>query len=142
VWKHRLDTGADVQLTSESGFDPIESTDGKTIYYTRFYEAGLWKIPVDGGPETLVIPGRPQIGFWGHFAVARPGLYFLDADAQPRPTLDFYNLATQRISPVLTLDEHPNRLQPSLSVTEDGKSIYFAQYDRQSVIKMMEFTEK
>jgi len=140
VWKHSLDTGTDVQLTSQGGFDPIELIDGKTIYYTRFYEAGLWKIPVDGGPETLVIPGRPQVGFWGHFAVSRTGLYFLDADAQPRPTINFYNLATQRISPVLTLDEHPNRLQPSLSVTEDGKSLFFTQYDRQSVIKMMEFT--
>ena len=139
VWKHSLDTGADVQLTKQGGFDPIESVDGKTVYFTRFYEPGIWKIPVDGGPETLVVPGRPQIGFWGHFAVSRTGLYFLDADAQPRPTIDFYNLATQRISPVLTLDEHPARLQPSLSVTEEGKSIYFTQYDRESVIKMMEF---
>ena len=64
-------TPASIQMTNQGGFDPIESIDGKTVYYTRFYEPGIWKIPVGGGPETLVIPGRPQIGFWGHFAVSR-----------------------------------------------------------------------
>ena len=139
VWKHSLDTGVDSELTNQGGFDPIESIDGKTVYYTRFYEPGIWKILVGGGPETLVIPGRPQIGFWGHFAVSAPGLYFLDADAQPRPTIGFYDFADDKVSPVLALDERPARLQPSLSATADGKTIYFTQYDRQSVIKMMEF---
>jgi Tol biopolymer transport system component/DNA-binding winged helix-turn-helix (wHTH) protein len=140
VWKHSLDTGADVQLTKQGGFDPMESMDGKTVYYTRFYEAGIWTVPSAGGPETLVVPDRPQLGFWGHFAVSSSGLYFLDSDAQPHPTINFYDFATRRLSPVFALDEHPARLQPSLSVSEDGKSIYFTQYDRQSVIKMMEFT--
>lgn len=35
--------------------------------------------------------------------------------------------------------ERPARLQPSLSATADGKTLYFTQYDRQSVIKLMEF---
>jgi dipeptidyl aminopeptidase/acylaminoacyl peptidase len=139
IWKHNLDTGADVQLTKQGGFNAFESFDGKTIYYSRFDEAGIWKIPATGGPETPLIPNRPQVGFWGHFAVAPTGLYFLDNDADPHPTINFYDFASSRISPVLTLDQHPARLQPSLSATADGKTIYFTQYDRQSVIKMMEF---
>jgi len=139
VWKHNLDTGSDVQLTKDGGFDPIESTDGKILYYTRFYEAGIWNMPAGGGPETQIVRDRPQLGFWGHYAVTAEGLYFLDNDATPRPTIDFYNFATGKISPVLALDERPARLQPSLSATADGKNIYFTQYDRQSVIKMMEF---
>ena len=59
--------------------------------------------------------------------------------SKPHPTIDFYNFATGKISPVLTFDERPARLQPSLSATADGKTLYFTQYDRQSVIKMMEF---
>jgi hypothetical protein len=91
------------------------------------------------GAETLVVHDRPQVGFWGHHAVTAAGLYVLDSDADPHPTIDFYNFATGKISPVLTLDERPVRLQPSLSATADGKTLYFTQYDRQSVIKMMEF---
>ncbi len=139
VWKHNLDSGTDVQLTKHGGFDPIESSDGKTLYYTRFYEAGIWKMPAGGGPETQIVRDRPQLGFWGHYAATATGLYVLDYDAEPHPTIDFYNFATQKISPVLTLDERPARLQPSLSATADGKTLYFTQYDRQSVIKMMEF---
>ena len=139
MWKHNLDTGAETQLTHQEGFDGLESTDGKTVYYSRFYEAGIWKVPAGGGAETLVVRDRPQIGFWGHYAVTATGLYVLDYDAEPHPTIDFYNFATGKISPVLTLDEHPARLQPSLSATADGKTLYFTQYDRQSVIKMMEF---
>lgn len=139
VWKHDVATGADVQLTKEGGFNPFESPDGKTVYYTRFYEAGIWKVPVGGGAETLVVEGKPQPGFWGHYGVAATGLYFLDNDADPHPAIEFYDFGTQKISTVFTLDERPARLQPSLSVSADGKTIYFAQYDRQSVIKMMEF---
>lgn len=139
AWKHDLKTGSDMQLTKEGGFDPIEWVDGKTVYYTRFYQAGIWKTPVSGGAETLAVADRPQIGFWGHYGVAATGLYFLDEDAEPHPAIDFYSFATQRISTVLTLDEHPARLQPSLGVSADGKTIYFTQYDRQSVIRMMEF---
>ena len=139
VWNHNLDTGADVQLTKQGGFDPFESADGKTVYYTRFYEAGIWKMPATGGPETLVVANKPQVGFWGHYTVTNSGIYFLDNDADPHPSIEFYNFATGKISPVLALDEHPARLQPSLSAAADGKTLYFTQYDRQSVIKMMEF---
>jgi Tol biopolymer transport system component/DNA-binding winged helix-turn-helix (wHTH) protein len=139
VWKHNVDTGANVELTHKGGFDALESGDGKTVYYSRFFEAGIWNTPSNGGAETVVVAGRPQVGFWGHYTVTSTGLYFLDNDADPHPTIDFYNFATRKISSILTLDEHPARLQPSLSATSDGKTIYFTQYDRQSVIKMMEF---
>ena len=46
---------------------------------------------------------------------------------------------TLLISSVFSFNERPARLQPSLSATTDGKTLYFAQYDRQSVIKMMQF---
>jgi hypothetical protein len=65
-------------------------------------------------------------------------LYLLDLEAEPRPTIEFYNFATRRTRPVLTLDMQPSRAQPSLSATMDGRTIYSAQHDRQNVIKMMD----
>ncbi|MBV8632113.1 MAG: PD40 domain-containing protein [Silvibacterium sp.] len=139
IWKHSLDSGAEVQLTKQGGHGPMESYDGDTVYYTRDYEGGLWKVPSHGGAESRVIEGKPQVGFWGYSAVTRTGLYFLDAEAEPRPTIEFYSFTSGRISPVFKIDELPERYQPSLSASGDGKTIYFAQHDRQSVIKMMEF---
>ena len=66
------------------------------------------------------------------------GLYLLDADAEPRPTIEFYSFATRRITPVLSLEKSPNDWQPSLSASRDGRTLFYTQSDPQSVIKMVE----
>jgi len=138
VWKHSLDDGAESQLTKLGGFDPLESYDGRTIYFSKFDQAGIWSLPESGGTESLVVADKPQVGYWGHWAVTKSGLYLLDREVDPKPRIEFYNFATRRISPVLTFEKRPARLQPSLSATADGKTIYYTQGDWQSVIKMME----
>lgn len=140
VWKHSLESGTETQLTKNGGFDPLESYDGSELYYSRFYEAGIWKVSAHGGNESKAVEEKPQVGYWGHFAVTRAGLYFLDAEAEPTPAIEFLNFATGRISSAFSFNERPALLQPSLSATADGKTLYFTQYDRQSVIKMMQFT--
>ena len=143
VWKHSLEgrigeTGAETQLTKTGGFDAFESFDGHTIYFSKFDHAGIWSMPGSGGAESLIVADKPQNGYWGHWAVSEAGIYFLDFEADPRPTVEFYSFATRRVSPVFTLEKQPARQQPSLSATADGKTIYYTQYDRQSVIKLME----
>jgi hypothetical protein len=32
--------------------------DGRTIYFSRFDEGGIWSVPVQGGADTVVV-GRP-----------------------------------------------------------------------------------
>ena len=140
IWKHSLESGAEVQLTKDGGLNPSESYDGQTIYFSRFDRAGIWSIPASGGRESLVVADKPQVGYWGHWAMTWAGLYVLNTDAEPRPTIEFYRFATRRISSVLTLEKQPARQHPSLSATADGKTIYYTQYDRQSVIKLMEFS--
>ncbi len=73
--------------------------------------------------------GRSEIGYWRHYPVTNTGLYILDSDTDPQLTIDFYNFATGKISPVLTFDERPVRLPPSLSASADGKTLCFTQYD-------------
>lgn len=63
-------------------------------------------MPVGAGTESLVVGDRPQVGFWGHWAVIEAGIYFLDFKAEPRPTIEFCRFADRRISPVLTMEKH------------------------------------
>jgi hypothetical protein len=84
-----------------------------------------------------LLPTGPSLG-WGHWAVCKSGIYFLDYEAEPRPSIEFYSFLTRRISPVLTFEKQPARLQPSLSARADGKTVYYTQYDREGVIKMIE----
>lgn len=139
LWKHALADGAETQVTPHGGFTGFESSDGRTLYFSKFDQPGIWSIPAGGGAESLVVPDKPRVGFWGFWAVTDSGLYLLDTEAEPKATIEFYGFATGRLSHVLTLEKKAARLQPSLSATADGKTVYYAQYDRQSVIKLMEF---
>ena len=107
IWKHSVEGGSERQLTEHGGFDPLESYDGRTIYYSKFDESGIWSMPAGGGSETPVVTGKPQVSYWGHWAVTEGGLYLLNADAEPRPTIEFYSFATRRITPVLCLKRAP-----------------------------------
>jgi len=138
IWKHSVEDGSERQLTEHGGFAPFESYDGRTIYYSKFDEPGIWSMPASGGSESPVVTGKPQVSYFGHWAVTESGLYLLDADAEPRPAIEFYSFATGRITPVLTLEKSPSDWQPSLSASRDGRTIFYTQSDPQSVIKMVE----
>ncbi|WP_035356620.1 winged helix-turn-helix domain-containing protein [Edaphobacter aggregans] len=138
IWKHSLEDGSERRLTEHGGFDPLESYDGRTIYYSKFDEPGIWSMPASGGSESPVVTGKPQVTYFGHWAVTESGLYLLDVDAEPRPTIEFYSFATRRITPVLSLEQKPSGGQPSLSASRDGRTIFYTQSDPQSVIKMVE----
>jgi len=138
IWKHSVEDGSERQLTEHGGFDPLESYDGRTIYYSKFDEPGIWSMPASGGSESPVVTGKPQVSYWGHWAVTESGLYLLDVDAEPHPTIEFYSFATRRITPALSLETKPSPWQPSLSASRDGRTVFYSQSDPQSVIKMVE----
>jgi Tol biopolymer transport system component len=140
LWKHSLATGSEIQLTKQGETDHFESFDGQIVYFSKLDRAGIWSIPSNGGTESLVVADKPQIGYWGNWAVSKAGLYLLNVEAEPRPRIEFYGFATRRITPVLTFEKQPVRHHLCLSATADGKTIYYTQYDQQSVIKMMEFS--
>lgn len=138
LWTRSLESGLERQLTRDGGFSGFASSDGARIYYTKLDQPGIWSMAAQGGDETVVVAGKPQVGYWGHLAVTDAGLYFLDADAEPRPTIEFYSFATRRTVPVLPLDKSPSAWTPGLSATADGRSIFYTQSDPQSGILMAE----
>ena len=100
IWKAPADGGEAVQVTMKGGLVVFESQDGKTLYYTKHdinEVGGLWKMPVNGGAEKLVIPsvvGR-------NFAVAGTGLYFVESAGEQTfiRCLAFATGKVQTISP-------------------------------------------
>jgi hypothetical protein len=64
-----------VQVTQSGGYQPFESPDGRFLYFSRSpsdYE--VWRVPVEGGEETPVVPGVNTIAW----AVAPNGFYFVE----------------------------------------------------------------
>jgi Tol biopolymer transport system component len=69
VWKQPVDGGGARQITFNGGFAPQESADGQWLYYAKLNSDGLFRVPVAGGSEALVLPTLPA-GLWGGWALA------------------------------------------------------------------------
>jgi Tol biopolymer transport system component/DNA-binding winged helix-turn-helix (wHTH) protein len=138
IWKQSVHGGGAVQITQHGGFTGFESYDGKTFYYSKADDEGLWSVPVDGGAETLVTPALRR-GYWGALAVSETGFYLIDDDVLPRPTIEFYNFRTRRLNAVMQIEYSPlEEGDPSLDASRDGRIVFFAQYRPQSSIAMVE----
>jgi Tol biopolymer transport system component len=85
VWKVPStgeDEGNARQVTRRGGFAPIESTDGRHVYFTKKLSGTLdpqnaiWRIPVEGGDEEVVVESfRSSSGSWD---LTAQGIYFVD----------------------------------------------------------------
>jgi len=92
---------------------------------------------LSGGSETRVIDA-PRRENWGHWAVSETGLYLLDNDTSPRPTIQFYNFKTRRLVPVLQLEHSTVWGDPGLDASRDGRTLLFVQQNPQTALAMVE----
>ena len=106
VWKMPAEGGKAVQVTKGGGFAAFESYDGKTLYYAKGQAApGLWKVPVEGGEETVVLE-QLGAGLWGYWGLTQDGIYFYNARTR---AIEFFSFATRKVTKVATpeRDAHP-----------------------------------
>jgi serine/threonine protein kinase/Tol biopolymer transport system component len=137
VWRREFASGRETQMTHHGGMAAFESFDWKTLYYSKLEGAGVWSVPVAGGEEQRITQA-PHLGYWGHFAVTEAGLYLVDADAEPGPTIMYYDFQTRRIKPVLVLKQDPLPWTANLSASRDGRTLLFVQAESRSMILMAE----
>jgi Tol biopolymer transport system component len=130
VWKIPANGGEAVQLTRDGGLAPLESPDGKFLYYVKSLAAtSLWKIPVEGGQATKVLEG---LSTSLNLAIVDSGLYFVPAASSGSgSSIQFLNFATNRISPVATFEKPLNvGVGGGLAVSPDGRWILYTQADQ------------
>jgi hypothetical protein len=70
----------------------------------------------------------PKAGYWGYWAVAEKGIYFVNTTARPY-ALQFFDFATRRISHVASLEHELQIWESGLAVSPDGRSILLVQQD-------------
>jgi Tol biopolymer transport system component len=120
--------GDAIQVTHDGGFAPLESPDGKFLYYTKALAAtSLWRIPVEGGQAARILEG---VNSYISLAIVDSGVYFVP---QRKPTsIQFFSLITNQIRPVASLEKPIDGLGPNggLTVSPDGRSILCSQFDQ------------
>jgi len=130
VWKAPARGGQPVQVTMNGGREAFESPDGKYVYYAKTEGvAGIWRVPVEGGEETLVL----NRGTMNHWTVMEQGMCFLDPDAKP-PVIQFFDIATRRLTTVAVLPKDGVPAGgwgfPAIAVSPDARTILYVQAAR------------
>ena len=122
------DGGQAAQVTKQGGREAIESPDGKFVYYYKNSgdSHGVWRVPVLGGEETLVLDQVLQ----GNWAILETGIYFTKVQPEPGPAIQFYSLTTKRVTQIALLEKQLIQGPPALAVSPDGRWILYAQMDQ------------
>jgi Tol biopolymer transport system component len=130
IWKMPAAGGTAVQVTRRRGHVSFESPDGAFLYFStsaaagdRIGLSGLWRVPVNGGEETPVLPSVTFL----NFALSREGIYFIPrADVEGHYAIQFFSFASRKSWEVLPLGD---TLSTGLSVSPDSRSLLYTQSD-------------
>jgi Tol biopolymer transport system component/DNA-binding winged helix-turn-helix (wHTH) protein len=140
IWKFALDGGHVHQVTRHGGFMAMESADSKYLYYTKAWRVpGIWRMPVEGGSERLLIADQ-RAGASGLWTVVDDGIFFASAGTGSSSTVWFFEFATERLRPVARLRNPILEGISGLSVSPDRRWLLVTQLDEEkSDIKMIEY---
>jgi Tol biopolymer transport system component/serine/threonine protein kinase len=131
VWKIPFEGGPKVQVTQDGGFAAFESADGRWLYYAKGRSLpGLYRVPVEGGEETLVMAGLKP-GYWGYWLPAANGIYYADPiEKQAGGAIYFLPFGGLR-GKRLALVEKPFAVADSaFALSPDGASLLYTQIDQ------------
>jgi hypothetical protein len=135
IWKVGVSGGPGVQVTKTSGAISIESTDGRDLYYVETVErpSALWRFPLAGGAPVKIADNVVL----GNFDVIDKGLYYIDRSPGEsggffvdrtggEARLQFFAFATRRST---TIARNLGTVRPGLTVSGDGRTVFFTRED-------------
>jgi len=129
IWKQPARGGSALQVVKQKGADEaFESLDGKFVYYAKLDVPGIWKVPVEGGEETMVV-NRGRRSVW---ALTSQGICFFDLSSSTGLALNFYNFATGKVTLLreFSKDTSVDTVDTALTVSPDGHWILYTQLDQ------------
>ncbi len=124
IWKIPVQGGTPTQVTKRGGISPVESFDGRYLYYSKYEQAGVWRIPLQGGGEESQVLSDMDPGGWPNWALSPEGIYFLKFEEFPNAQLAFFDFAGGKTHVLWSLANKPGW---GLSLSADRKSIVYLQ---------------
>ena len=148
VWKVPAsgeEAGRARQVTRGGGSAAIESPDGRHVYFakkmsgTLDLQNALWRIPVEGGDEEVVVEGfRSSHGSWD---LTAEGLYFVDQEPSSSGmswVVRFQSFDRPHATEVARLKYPPFLYGPAISVSSDGRWMLSTQSQGESDLMLVE----
>jgi Tol biopolymer transport system component len=134
IWKVAAAGGEPVQLTRDGGFKSWESSDGRYLYYSDNTRA-IWRMPVTGGPSTMIVQMADETAFGGEWVLSASGIHWLRLRTTSGPLIEFLAFATGVSVPVVALDTAYD-YGSGFSVSKDEQWLAFShrEYDGSDVM--------
>jgi Tol biopolymer transport system component/DNA-binding winged helix-turn-helix (wHTH) protein len=130
IYKMPSAGGVAVQITKSGGFPGDESADSRFLYYSKGRgQAGVWRVPIDGGLEEPVLTESPRGPYYRFWALVDDGIYYLNTQSyflnpelasqfwrftldrglavETRPSVEFLRFSTNRTERILELPMSP-----------------------------------
>jgi Tol biopolymer transport system component/DNA-binding winged helix-turn-helix (wHTH) protein len=123
VWRMAAAGGTSVRITQHGGRNPIESLDGRFLYYAKDgVPPSIWRMPTTGGEETLVADG---LSYTKNFVVADQGVYLVAVGPRPMQdaSIDFVEQRTGHRTSLVSLGKPP---YSGAALSPDERSMLFA----------------
>jgi Tol biopolymer transport system component/DNA-binding winged helix-turn-helix (wHTH) protein len=128
VWKMPAEGGEAIQVTRDGGYAPLESPDGKFLYYTKYlWGTNLWRVPLEGGTPTKVLEG---LSSYINLAILDKGIYFVpQQDARSFRSIQFLDLQTNKLRRIARFEKP---ITDGLAFSPDGQWILYSQGEKLS----------
>jgi Tol biopolymer transport system component/DNA-binding winged helix-turn-helix (wHTH) protein len=117
IWKTPKQGGDEVQITHSGGTYAAESPDGEYLYHRKDGQPGIFRMPVAGGEDVLVVPNAAGL----YFGLTSKGLYFLVPGM-----LQFLDLASNKTSTLTNWDT----VAANLTASPDDAYVIWEQTDK------------
>jgi eukaryotic-like serine/threonine-protein kinase len=125
VWKIPADGGEAIQVTWDGGFAPLESPDGKFIYYTKG-DTSVWRLPVEGGQATKLIENLSSLR---NLIIVSRGIYFVPQQVTALgSSIEFLDFATNHTKRVARFGKSFGI--GGLSLSPDGRWMLYSKADQ------------
>ena len=121
----------EVQVTRNGGWRSRESFDGKTLYYQKFDLPGVFRIPVNGGPEERIADVPPP----EDWQLAPEGIYYFRREGEDY-LVERVDLKLGRTTEALKLPPGTPGGVTNFTVSPDGRWLVFVHID-QTVSELM-----
>ncbi len=122
IWKIRPDGGEASHVTTNGGFSARETPDGRFLLYTKSADHGLWRQPIAGGDEEKILD-QPKRWLWDSWDLLDDGVLYVEY-ANDQATVKWTSLSKD--STGVLADLPPQRAHSSVSISPDGRMLYFA----------------
>ena len=121
LWKVPFQGGTPLRVTKNGGVYAVESDDGRSLYYSKLEQPGVWKMPLNGGEEERVLE-QPEGHEWFNWALSPNGLYFVNRTNFEKGQIEFFDFNSRKGTVICNVAKPA----PGLALAPDGRSLLYS----------------